>query len=157
MATGLNGPYKTELTPAPMKTKLNTNHYVRGNFSWTKTHHQAVGQSGPAHVGTTALCKLFFFFHFVCFYAQCTEKKQLSTIHTSNDARFHTRKCLLRGTNDYADFPRGSFPPKHPKIRSPIGNYSLNENMNNFSTVHAISFQISSIGAASRKKVNNSN
>jgi hypothetical protein len=55
------------------------------------------------------------------------------------------------GPNASKNF-KGSFSPKPSKFGLGIGNSSLNKTINNFSTVHAIFAQISSIGAAWRHK-----
>jgi hypothetical protein len=38
--------YRSE-TPWPIKTKLNKIHYVRGNSSYAKTHHQLIKETPP--------------------------------------------------------------------------------------------------------------
>jgi hypothetical protein len=50
--------------------------------------------------------------------------------------------------------PRGLFSPKFGHL---MGISCLNKSMNNFSTVHAIFAEISSIGAACRKKLKSLN
>ena len=56
-------PYRSE-TPSPIKTKLNTIHYVRGNSSRAKTHHQPIKGVRPISF------LLVGFFNFVRFLAQ---------------------------------------------------------------------------------------
>ena len=73
------------------------------------------------------------------------------TIYTSNDA-VSRKEVPFGGPNTCKNVQGGHFPQKHPKIGPPMGISSLNKSMNNFWTVHAISAQISSIGAAWRKK-----
>jgi hypothetical protein len=58
------------------------------------------------------------------------------------------------GVPTLAKLPRVHF-PKTPQIGPGIGISSLNETMNNFTTVHAISAQISLIGATWRNELKN--
>jgi hypothetical protein len=62
----------------------------------------------------------------------------------------------FQGSNGSKNFQGVHF-PHTPKIGLGIGISSLNKTTNNFSTVHAISAQISSISAAWRKKFVNFN
>ena len=96
---------------------------------------------------------LLFLFYFVRFLAQRPAKtaRPILTIYTSNDA-VSRKEVPFGGRNACTTFQGSHFPPKHPKYEPPMGISSLNKSMNNFWTVHAISAQISSIGAAWRKK-----
>jgi hypothetical protein len=59
------------------------------------------------------------------------------------------------GSQRNQKLPKRSFPQNTPKFGPVIGISSLNKIINNFSTVHAIFAQISSIGAAWRVKLKN--
>jgi hypothetical protein len=63
------------------------------------------------------------------------------------------KKVPFGGHYASKNFQGVHLPHKPPKIGPGIGISSLNKSMNNFSTVHAMLAQISSIGAACRKKL----
>jgi hypothetical protein len=72
------------------------------------------------------------------------------TIYTSKDA-VSRKEVPFGGLNASKNFQAVHFPQKPPKFGAGIGISSLNKTVNNFSTVHAIFAQISSIDAAWRK------
>jgi hypothetical protein len=97
-----------------------------------------------------------FIFNFVGFLSPhpANMVRSILTIYTSNDAVL--RKEVPFGVLMLPKTSEGSFPPKLLKIGPPI-EISLNKSVNKFSTVHAISARISSIGAPCQKKVENLN
>ena len=128
-------PYRSE-TPSPIKTKLSTIHYVRGNSSRAKTHHQPIKGVWPTkgqHISFLLVFFIFFIFYFVRFSAQRPAKTAgpILTIYTSNDA-VSRKEVPFGGHNACKNFQGGHFPPKHPKIGPPMGISRLNNSMNNF-------------------------
>ena len=123
-------PYRSE-TPSPIKTKLNTIHYVRGNSSRAKTHHQPIKGVWPTKGQHISF--LLVFFYFVRFLAQRPAKTAgpILTIYTSNDA-VSREEVPFGGRNVSKNFQGVHFPPKHPKIGPPMVISSLNKSMNNF-------------------------
>jgi hypothetical protein len=90
-------------------------------------------------------------FYFVRFISLRPAKTALPilTIYTSNDAV--SRKEVPSGVSAFPKTSKGFTFPQTPKFGPIIGISSLNKTINNFSIVHAISAQISSISAAWRK------
>jgi hypothetical protein len=100
----------------------------------------------------------FFLFLFCSFHVTAPSK--------NGSANFHDLYVKRRGLEQEKpfgghiaskNFQGVHFPPKPPKIGPGIRIPSLNKIMNNFSTVHAIFTQISSIGAASQKQLKSFN
>ena len=127
-------PYRSE-TPSPIKTKLNTIHYVRGNSSRAKTYNQPIKGVRPTKGQHISFLLVFFilFFYFVRFLAQRPAKtaRPILTIYTSNDAVWR-KEVPFGGPNTCKNVQGGHFPQKHPKIGPPMGISSLNKSMNNF-------------------------
>jgi hypothetical protein len=78
------------------------------------------------------------------------------TINTSNNA-VSRKEVPLGGPSASKNFQGVHFPQNPRKIGSGIGISSLNKSVNNFSTVHVIFTQISSISAAWQNKFRNLN
>ena len=114
-------------------------------------------QRGPAHKGSTYKVSVSFFFLFLDFFILfvswlSAQQKRLGRFWRSirQKTRSRARKCLL-GVPTLPKSSKGFIFPKNPKLGPGIGICSLYKTINNFSTVHAIFAQISSIDAAWRK------
>ena len=117
-------PYRSK-TPSPMKTKLNTIHYVPRNSPRAKTYNQPIKGVRPTkgqHISFLLVFFLLFLFYFVRFLAQRPAKTALPilTVYTCNDA-VSRKEVPFGGSNACKNFQAGHFPPKHPRIGPPIG------------------------------------
>ena len=128
------------------------NSLCSGNSSRAKTHHQPIKGIWPTKSQHISFMLDFFSFYFVRFLAQRPAKtaRPILTIYTSNDAVLR-KEVPFGGRNACKNF-QGFISPKTPLNWARKGITSLNKSRNNFSTVHAISAHISSIGAAWRMK-----
>ena len=112
-------PYRSE-TPSPIQTKLNTIHYVRGNSSRAKTHHQTIKRVRPKKGHNKLFVSFFFFyslFSSVRFLAQRPAKtaRPILTIYTSNDA-VSRKEVPFGGPNTCKNVQGGHFPQNTPKL-----------------------------------------
>ena len=122
-------PYRSE-TPSPIKTKLNTIHYVRGNSSRAKTHHQPIKGVWPTKGQHIRFLLVFFsfFFLFCSFLGSATCKNGWADF----DDLYVKRRGLAQGgafwgSQRLQKFPRGSFSPKTPQNRAPNGDFQLKQ------------------------------
>ena len=123
-------PYRSE-TPSPIKTKLNTIHYVRGNSSRAKTHHQPIKGVWPTkgqHISFLLVFFIFYFFLFCSFLGSAPCKNGWADF----DDLYFKRRGLAQGgaflgSQRLQKFPRGSFSPKTSQNRAPNGDFQLKQ------------------------------
>jgi hypothetical protein len=115
-----------------------------------ETHHQPI-KGAPPTKGQHKLCVSIFLFLFLFCSFLVTEPSKTGSTDFENlyiKRRGLAQRSAFWGSQRFQKFPRVHFSQNPPKFGSGIGISSLNKTINNFSTVHAISAQISSIGAA---------
>ena len=135
--------------PFTDKNQIQHNSLYSGEFLKGQNSSSA-DQRGSAHKGSTyklSVSFFYFYFYFVRFLSPRPTKmaRPILTIYTSNEA-VSRKEVPFGGSNVCKNFQWVNL--HTPKIGPEIGISSLNNCINNFSTVHAIFAQISSIGAA---------
>jgi hypothetical protein len=127
---------------------LNTIHNVRGNSSYAETHHQPIKGAPPTkgqHISFLLAC-------FGSFLVTAPSKNGSADFDDLNVKNAVSRKEVpFRDPNLTKNFQGVQFPEKPLKVGPGVGISGLNKTMYNFSTVHPISAQSSSVGAAWRK------
>ena len=123
-------PYWSE-TPSPIKTKLNTIHYVRVNSSRAKTHHQPIKGVRPTkgqHISFLLVFFSFFFFLFFSFIGSAPCKNGSADF----DDLYVKRRGLTQGgvfwgSQRLQKLPKGSFSPKTSQKWAPNGDFQLKQ------------------------------
>jgi hypothetical protein len=123
MVTDLNGPpYRSE-TPSPIRTKLNTIHYVWGKSSRARTHHQPIKRARSAKgIYITFLLVFIFFLVSLLVLSSAPNKNGCADF----DDLYVKRRSLMQesafqGSQSFGNVPYGVHFPQFSRLSNRSG------------------------------------